>query len=263
MYTTPLLYRADFSQIGSYTDPRYLALIMSPVADCNLATYYGLVSTSRDKQSLLRSYFGCLAKALQYLHEEKIRHRDIKPENILIKGPSVLFTDFGLSFDWGHLSRSTTTADSAKTPVYAAPEVAFFERRKNSSPDIWSLGCVFLEMVTVLKGETVPAMREFFKQKNDNYRYYDNLETAKKWTKHLADLGSVEDSVPVQWIAGMLQRDPDKRLTAHELFGEVVESEERAMFCGPCCRDNDDTDSDEMDDRDMWADPLQETIRPA
>jgi serine/threonine protein kinase len=86
-------------QIGRYTDPKYLALIMSPVADCNLAAYYTLAASSEDKMSLLRSFFGCLANALQYLHSSKIRHRDIKPENILIDGSNVLLTDFGLSFD--------------------------------------------------------------------------------------------------------------------------------------------------------------------
>jgi serine/threonine protein kinase len=237
---------------------------MSPVADCNLAVYYNLAAGSLDKLSLLRGFYGCLANALQYLHNSKIRHRDIKPENILIKGSNVLLTDFGLSFDWEHLSRGTTTADLAKTPVYAAPEVAFFEPKKNSASDIWSLGCVFLEMVTVLKGESVSAMREFFKSRKDNYRYYDNLDSAKEWTKRLAKLGLEEDSVPVEWIANMLEVDPKERPTAATVYREILECEAKLRFCAPCC-DHDETDETDTDggseDRDLWADTMQETVR--
>jgi len=247
-------------QIGSYTDPKYLALIMSPVADCNLATYYTLAASSEDKMSLLRSFFGCLANALQYLHNSKIRHRDIKPENILIDGSNVLLTDFGLSFDWEHLSRSTTTADSAKTPLYAAPEVAFFEKRKNSSSDIWSLGCVFLEMLTVLRGYPVSAMREFFKSRNDNARYYDNMEGVKEWGRQLSESGSENAIITMKWITGMLEKDHNKRPTASFLFNEIVNSDAKGRFCGPCCYGDDMTDdSDEADDdQDIWADTVRD-----
>lgn len=237
---------------------------MSPVADCNLAVYFSLAASSQDKLSLLRSFFGCLANALSYLHESKIRHRDIKPENILIKGSAVFLTDFGLSFDWGHLSRSTTTADSAKTPVYAAPEVAHFERRKNSSSDMWSLGCVFLEMMTVINGGTVSAMRDFFKRQNDNYRYYDNVEAAKEWAAQIAMANSDDGTTPLPWIIDMLQKDPDRRPTASLLYQEILESDKAGRFCGTCCAFHGDDDSDiTSDGEDLWADTMEETVRPS
>lgn len=101
--------------VQSYTDPKYFALIMSPVGDCSLLEYYSIALNNPDKSSLLRSYFGCLANALQYIHSIKIRHRDIKPHNILVRGDRVFLTDFGIALDWEELSRSTTTADSGKT----------------------------------------------------------------------------------------------------------------------------------------------------
>jgi serine/threonine protein kinase len=116
---------------------------MFPVADCNLFEYYSLASDSTDKLSLLRSFFGCLANALQYVHNIKIRHRDIKPQNILVKADRVFLTDFGIALDWEHLSRSTTTENSGKTWPYAAPEIARFEKR-NTSSDIWVCGMRFL-----------------------------------------------------------------------------------------------------------------------
>jgi serine/threonine protein kinase len=60
---------------------------------------------------------------------------------------NVLITDFGTARDWSELSRSTTIGRSgAYTPGYAAPEVVLEEPR-GSSADIWSLGCVYLDMM--------------------------------------------------------------------------------------------------------------------
>ncbi|KAL9044704.1 MAG: hypothetical protein Q9214_002177, partial [Letrouitia sp. 1 TL-2023] len=92
--------------VGSYTDPRYIGLIMSPVAEMDFSTYLARADTA--KHGELRTFFGCLARALEFLHEKKVRHKDIKPGNILVHGGNVLFTDFGLSFDFTDADGSTT-----------------------------------------------------------------------------------------------------------------------------------------------------------
>ncbi|KAH7128096.1 cyclin-dependent kinase, partial [Dendryphion nanum] len=74
-------------------------------------------------------------------------HRDIKPHNTLVKGDCVFFTDFGIALDWEGLSCSASTEDTGKTLAYAAPEVTKYEKR-NTAADVWSLGCVFIEMAT-------------------------------------------------------------------------------------------------------------------
>jgi serine/threonine protein kinase len=79
-------------------------------------------------------------------YTNRIRHKDIKPQNILVKGMNVLITDFGTALDWSKDSGATTSGHPGPTSVnYIAPEVAEHEDR-NESSDIWSLGCVFLEM---------------------------------------------------------------------------------------------------------------------
>jgi serine/threonine protein kinase len=232
---------------------------MSPVADCNLFEYYTQASTSSDKLSLLRSFFGCLAHGLRYLHDVKIRHRDIKPQNILVQAERVLLTDFGISLDWEHLSRSTTTADSGKTWPYAAPEVAFNQNR-NSASDIWSLGCVFLEMVTVLKGETVEGMRTFFKgnNKNESYRIYENIDVMPEWLDKLKSRGEGKDDVPVEWVRRMLQEAQESRPTAATVANDIVNAcvEQHVLFCGPCCREDLNSsgvdDALDEDDDELW-----------
>lgn len=109
---------------GSYTDQRFLGIIMKPVADMNLDEYLREASmdeTLRRRQ--LRSFSGCLATALAYLHQKNIRHNDIKPQNILVANSNVYLSDFGTSRAWGTEGRSTTQGShEGYTPRYSAPE---------------------------------------------------------------------------------------------------------------------------------------------
>ncbi|KAF1979816.1 HSP70-domain-containing protein [Bimuria novae-zelandiae CBS 107.79] len=251
--------------VQSYTDPKYFALIMSPVGDCNLLEYYSIALNDPDKSSLLRSFFGCLANALQYLHSIKIRHRDIKPHNILVKGDRVFLTDFGIALDWEELSKSTTTADSGKTWLYAAPEVARYEKR-NTSADIWSLGCVFMEIATTLKGHSLSAMRNFFEQETGNYRFYANISLLTSWIDVCRQSGLEKDDVVFDWALLMLEEDPTKRPTAASLHHDInTESVRQGVpFSGTCCMEAGESSSfeDESGDEawDMGADEM--TVTP-
>lgn len=231
--TTRLIIHA---KIGSYSDPKHFALIMTPVADCDLEDFYMLASTNTDEESLLRGFFGCLAGTLDYLHKQKVIHQDIKPQNILVKGHRALLTDFGISRCWEGLTRGTTTADMGRTWVYAAPEVAR-GGPKNHSADVWSLGCVFLEMCTVLKGHSVAKMRKYFIDRTETTSFHDNVDTIAGWIDRLRGAAPREDNVALEWVTDMLQADPSSRLTPFEVFGRTVAEFEksRVLFCGTCC----------------------------
>jgi hypothetical protein len=60
--------------VGSYTDPKYVGIIMLPVADCNLHEFL-LRPLDDGEKSLLRTFFGCLTSALCFLHDSRIRHK--------------------------------------------------------------------------------------------------------------------------------------------------------------------------------------------
>ena len=97
--------------------------------------------------SIIRKYAKQLLKGLQYLHENNIIHRDLKSANVLISPSGILkLTDFGSSrkFDEieDHWSKSLKGS-----PYWMAPEVV--NRKGHSySADIWSFGCVLIEMAT-------------------------------------------------------------------------------------------------------------------
>lgn len=251
-------------KIASYTDTKYFGLIMSPVADCTLTKYYALAEKDATRQRTMKRFFGCLASGLCYLHDNKIRHRDIKPDNILVRGPDVLLSDFGISLDWEHLSRSTTTEDSGKTWMYCAPEVAYCQPRNRSS-DVWSLGCVFLEMSTVLRSQSLETMRQHFKDRSDSYRFYQNSTAIQEWLKQLA-CESEDHSGPLDWVLSMLHENPKSRPKADELLATIRSAAFKTscgtmVYCGECCapgEEGDSTAESESDD-DLWAgDPAEE-----
>ena len=139
--------------VAAYYDRDAFNIIMTPVADCDLRQFLSCPDQFPEKRPHLLQWFMSLAEALTHMHDRHCRHKDIKPANILISGAKVLLTDFGTSFDFSN-SSSSTYGGSFMTPKYCAPEVAAKEWRGRPA-DIFSLGCVFTEMITVELGKTL------------------------------------------------------------------------------------------------------------
>jgi TolA-binding protein len=222
--------------VGSYTDQRYIGLLMSPVADMDLCTYLALANGSQHRE--LRTFFGCLARALDFLHGENVRHKDIKPKNILVHGDNVLFSDFGIAFDFTDQDGSTTVGiGSLGTPKYLAPEVAT-DQPRNTSSDIWSLGVVFLEMIMVLKGRTVQYMYDFLKEHGSQQAFvYTNITGTQELITELKELGSPTDNAALGWVENMVMLKQQLRPTAASLIASIVTQKGGGndAFCGICC----------------------------
>jgi serine/threonine protein kinase len=219
--------------VGSYTD----ALIMTPIADGDLAIY--MVEATSAKFPELRTFFGCLATAIDYLHSQGIRHKDIKPTNILVSNGTVLLADFGLSLDYADASGSTTMGIAyGMTPRYCVPEIAKHESR-NTKSDIWCLGVVFLEMIVTLKGTKMQYMDHFFKQHGTRDVFIHlNTVALPEFIVHVAALGQSIDNTPLEWTERMLLVSQVDRPTASELATHIMTrgmKERNIRFCGICC----------------------------
>ena len=111
-----------------------------------------------------------LLEGLAYLHQAGIVHRDIKPENILLDHNGIVkYVDFGAAKviarqgktaapigSFGGINQNEVQRKNQRsmtgTPMYMSPEVIRGDSsnlvNREGAVDIWSLGCVILEMAT-------------------------------------------------------------------------------------------------------------------
>ncbi len=109
--------------------------------------------------------FTDIAIGLKYLHANDIIHRDIKPANILVdhksNPKSATIIDFGVSIilPEGNFDYARTKIG---TPYFMSPEQAEANRKYNNKCDVWALGCILYEMVTLEKpfqAHSIPALQ--------------------------------------------------------------------------------------------------------
>lgn len=106
---------------------------------------------------LVRSYMWQLLKAIAFCHSKGILHRDLKLQNLLVntKDDTIKLADFGLARNQtcginnrhdGQTKFAYTT--EVVTLWYRAPELLLGLENYGAPVDIWSLGCIFFEILT-------------------------------------------------------------------------------------------------------------------
>ena len=216
---------------ATYIAKRELALILSPVADQgDLAAFlhdyqdtHPTDSTREPRAAILRKAFGCLASGLEFMYQQTVRHKDIKPQNILVHNGSVLYTDFGISLDFSQSEQSTTIGyPQAFTRRYCAPEVADWGRR-NSKADVFSLGCVYIEIMSALFPTLI----------SDSFLegpFYQKI--AERCEPFYSKSAVYESSLPHITLS-MLKLDSTERPSASAVTGRVLRVGQE-WFCNTC-----------------------------
>jgi len=105
-----------------------------------------LDSVDRIDANMVRSSLYQLLKGVSFCHDRRVLHRDLKPQNLLInKEGELKLADFGLARAFGIPVRSYT--HEVVTLWYRAPDVLMGSRKYSTPVDLWSVGCIFGEMV--------------------------------------------------------------------------------------------------------------------
>lgn len=100
------------------------------------------------EESVVRSLTRQTLEGLSYLHQEGILHRDLKADNILLDTDGTCkISDFGISKKSDNIYGNDVTNSMQGSVFWMAPEVVRSQGQGYSAKiDIWSLGCVVLEM---------------------------------------------------------------------------------------------------------------------
>src|SRR5215475_7434210 len=86
--------------------------------------------------------------ALNYAHRHGIVHRDVKPSNVMVDhSGKVWLLDFGIALAMGE-QRRTRTGQVVGTLSYMSPEQISKPRTIDHRSDVYSVGCMFYEMLT-------------------------------------------------------------------------------------------------------------------
>ncbi|KAJ8111423.1 hypothetical protein OPT61_g5976 [Boeremia exigua] len=253
--------------VGTYMVQKDLYILMYPAAALNLARFLDVALNAKigpqpiasenqtDWVALFLGVLACLTKVVAFLHDHNVKHMDIKPANILINhygtqsAAKVYIADFGISRSYRSLEESYTRSGIPFTPTYAAPEVAKQET-KGPPADIFSLGCVFLEVLATMLSTRLDDQQTALQETRDTTdgdpSYENNKPAVLAWYTRKQDLISYHvhhlhqekspdiDSWPqtFQWTAAiplMLATEPEDRPTAAQL------DELTSWACCGCC----------------------------
>lgn len=104
-----------------------------------------------------------LCAGLEHAHHKGIIHRDLKPSNLMIlKDGTVKLTDFGIAKD-DDATALTAANSTLGTAAYMSPEQCH-GRDLTPKSDLYSMGCMFYELITGKKPFVADSAMEMFKR---------------------------------------------------------------------------------------------------
>jgi len=179
-----------------------------------------------------------LLRGLKYIHTANVFHRDLKPKNILANADCKLkICDFGLArVAFNDTPTAIFWTDYVATRWYRAPELcgSFFSKY-TPAIDIWSIGCIFAELLTgkpLFPGKNVvhqldlmtdllgtPSPESIARIRNEKARRYLS-SMRKKRPIPLSQKFPNADPLALRLLERMLAFDPKDRPSAEEALAD-------------------------------------------
>ncbi|NWS45771.1 STKL1 protein, partial [Probosciger aterrimus] len=143
-------YKESFVTWDNKVSCLFLCLVMQHSGQGDLSS---VIKEKRQKSEKITDmeilkFLGQMVDALFYIHKQNIFHRNLKPSNILVTGEaSFMLSDFSTeTLMTDEMKWKIRVEESSYFKSWMAPETFDFIFTEKS--DIWSLGCILLDMMT-------------------------------------------------------------------------------------------------------------------
>lgn len=190
----------------------------------------------------IKHYMYQLLKSIDHAHRNGIFHRDVKPENILIREDQLKLADFG---SCRSVYSKQPYTEYISTRWYRAPECLLTDGYYTYKMDIWSIGCVFFEIVSLhplfpganevdqiakihdIMGTPEPSVLNKLKRSRGM-----NFNFPQRKGSGIERLLTHVSAEAIQLIYQMCTYDPDERITArqalkHHYFKDLRDADKR------------------------------------
>ncbi|KAI8965228.1 meiotic mRNA stability protein kinase SSN3 [Daldinia sp. FL1419] len=139
--------------------------------------------------STVKSIMFQLLNGCQYLHSNWVLHRDLKPANIMVtSNGQVKIGDLGLARLFSKPLHSLWSGDKVVVTIwYRAPELLLGSRHYTPAIDMWAVGCIFAELLSlrpIFKGEEAKMDKKTVPfQRNQMQKIVDimGMPTKERW----------------------------------------------------------------------------------
>ena len=135
------------SYLGFEQTPEYLSIFLEYVPGGSIGSC--LRRHGKFEEDTVSSFLNQTLQGLAYLHKQGILHRDLKADNLLVDYHGTCkISDFGTVRRSESIYSNVEDMSLQGSIFWMAPEVVSLSRKGYSAKvDIWSLGCVVLEML--------------------------------------------------------------------------------------------------------------------
>ncbi|TVY54089.1 Cyclin-dependent kinase 11B, partial [Lachnellula suecica] len=175
-----------------------------------------------------------LTSGISYLHNNWILHRDLKTSNLLLSNRGVLkIADFGMARYYGDPAPKMTQL--VVTLWYRAPELLLGAERYGEAVDMWSVGCIFGELLgkdPLLQGKNeVDQLSKIFELCGiptetswPSFRRLPNARSLKLPKNPVAQGSVLRAKFPLlatqggKLLTGLLELNPEKRPSAKQVL---------------------------------------------
>lgn len=185
-------------------------------------------------EQLVKKFLVHILTALHFCHSNRVIHRDLKPQNLLLdKQLNLKVADFGLARSFQFPMRPYTPC--VQTLWYRAPEVLFGTEAYSTAIDIWSVGCIFSEMLTkepLFPGssEKDVAFQIFNRLGTPSEQDWPDLKNCELFSQNfpiytkvpIKDLYPALSVEGVDLLSRMINIDPDFRISALDALNHVI-----------------------------------------